>query len=527
VSRREGGRRFATILFTDIVGSTDIARELGDARWRELVRRHHATVRRELKRFDGHEMDTAGDSFFAIFDSPGAAIRCAVSICDAVREVGLEVRAGLHGGEIEPSEGKAGGIAVNIGARVMAVAGFGEVLVSSTLRDVVAGSALVFDDHGLHTLKGIEGEWRLYRVASVDGERVAEPLDGGEASRRRLAIEPVSALAARPRWLVPAAVAVVMLVGVLAFALTRDRTEPLDGPGGPLPNAGPPASSIAKLDPTSGDVVFVRTDVPGRSYGESRVLFGSGSVWLIRPPLVSKVDPQDGSNTIVGGLEGSEVDRIGVGLGKAWALGAKVWPIDAATGQAGVPLEYAPPRAAFFNGADVEGGFGSVWISVTDGEVIRIDPGDGTMSSIDVGETPGDIAIGSRYVWVLDSSAGSVSRIDPSTNRVLRPIHLTGRQDALAIGEGFVWVLDSSIGTLTPIDEETGEVREQRVDVGADASSVAAGETSVWVARGGDVLEISPASFSVTRTIHVGDNAIGTLAVDDAGAIWLDMVRAG
>ncbi|MEX2421675.1 MAG: adenylate/guanylate cyclase domain-containing protein [Actinomycetota bacterium] len=139
---RTGQRRFATVLFTDIVGSTDIAAELGDRRWRDLIRRHHAIVRAELKRFEGREIDTAGDGFFATFDSPGAAIRCACAISDSVREVGLEIRAGLHGGEVELEGGKAGGIAVNTAARVMAVGGPGKVLVSSSLHDVVAGSSL-------------------------------------------------------------------------------------------------------------------------------------------------------------------------------------------------------------------------------------------------------------------------------------------------------------------------------------------------------------------------------------------------
>jgi len=125
--RVSGTRRFGTFLFTDIVGSTMIAREMGDLRWQALIARHHAIVRRELKRFDGHELDTAGDGFFAILDSPGAAIRCAVALTEAVREVGLEIRAGLHSGEVETTDGKPGGIAVNTAARVMAVAGHGHV----------------------------------------------------------------------------------------------------------------------------------------------------------------------------------------------------------------------------------------------------------------------------------------------------------------------------------------------------------------------------------------------------------------
>jgi len=159
-------RVLATVLFTDLVGSTERAAALGDRRWRDLLEQHHAAVRRELIRFGGREIDTAGDGFFATFDGPARAIRCATAIVQAVQRLGLDVRAGLHTGEVELIEGKVAGIAVNIGARVAAAASSGEVLVSSTVRDLVAGSGLDFDERGTAALKGVPGEWRLYAVAS-------------------------------------------------------------------------------------------------------------------------------------------------------------------------------------------------------------------------------------------------------------------------------------------------------------------------------------------------------------------------
>ena len=158
-------RVLATVLFTDLVGSTARATELGDRRWRDVLEQHHATVRRELERFSGRERDTAGDGFFATFDGPARAIRCARSVVDAVRQLGLEVRAGLHTGEVEVLDGNVAGIAVNIGARVAARAGAGEVLVSGTVKDLVAGSGLEFEDRGTAELKGVPGEWRLYALA--------------------------------------------------------------------------------------------------------------------------------------------------------------------------------------------------------------------------------------------------------------------------------------------------------------------------------------------------------------------------
>jgi class 3 adenylate cyclase/pimeloyl-ACP methyl ester carboxylesterase len=160
----EPDRVLATVLFTDIVDSTARAAELGDRAWRQLLQQHHETVRSQLGRFRGKEMDTAGDGFFATFDGPARAIRCAFAIQDTVRELDLEVRAGLHTGECELVDGKAGGIAVHIGARVASLAEPGEVLVSGTVKDLVSGSGIEFEDRGEHKLKGISDAWRLFAV---------------------------------------------------------------------------------------------------------------------------------------------------------------------------------------------------------------------------------------------------------------------------------------------------------------------------------------------------------------------------
>ncbi len=155
-------RQLATLLFTDIVDSTAHMAQLGDAGWRELLETHHALVRRELARARGQEVDTAGDGFFAAFDGPARAVRCAKSIVDSVHDLGIALRSGLHTGECEIVDGKVSGIAVHTGARVAAHAAPGEVLVSGTVKDLVAGSGLEFEDRGVHELKGIPGEWRLY-----------------------------------------------------------------------------------------------------------------------------------------------------------------------------------------------------------------------------------------------------------------------------------------------------------------------------------------------------------------------------
>jgi class 3 adenylate cyclase len=157
-------RSLATVLFTDIVGSTQQAGRLGDRPWRYLLEEHHARIRRQLDRFRGREVDTAGDGFFITFDGPARAIRCACAIRDAVREIGIEIRAGLHTGEVERRGAAVTGLAVHVGARVGALAQAGEVLATSTVQTLVLGSGISFADRGLHMLKGVPDKWRLFAV---------------------------------------------------------------------------------------------------------------------------------------------------------------------------------------------------------------------------------------------------------------------------------------------------------------------------------------------------------------------------
>ena len=159
-------RVLETVLFTDIVGSTELAADRGDRAWHDLIERHHGFVRGVIARWRGREMDTAGDGFFAAFDGPARAIRCAQTIVDGVRSMGIEIRAGLHTGECDITDGKVAGITVAIGSRIASLAAPSEVLVSRTVRDLVAGSGLAFVDRGEHELKGVPGGWRLYAVVA-------------------------------------------------------------------------------------------------------------------------------------------------------------------------------------------------------------------------------------------------------------------------------------------------------------------------------------------------------------------------
>ena len=164
VRRRGDERGLVTLLFTDIVGSSKVATELGDQRWHRVQARHHATVRKQLKRFGGHEVDTAGDGFFITFPSPARGVRCAFEIVREVRELGLDIRAGLHIGEAELAGEKVGGIAVTTAQRVESAAGPGQVLATDTIVHLVAGSGLEFTDLGSRELKGVPGRWELFSL---------------------------------------------------------------------------------------------------------------------------------------------------------------------------------------------------------------------------------------------------------------------------------------------------------------------------------------------------------------------------
>ncbi|HEY7466550.1 MAG TPA: adenylate/guanylate cyclase domain-containing protein, partial [Dehalococcoidia bacterium] len=222
-----------TLLFTDIVGSTEKAAGLGNRRWRELLQRHNALVRGALRRFGGREVSTAGDGFLVTFDRPAKAIRCACAIRDGVKDLGLEIRSGVHMGEVDLVGGNVGGLAVHTASRVQAQAGAGEVLVSSTVRELVDGLGFGFEDRGLRTLKGVPGEWRVFAVTSL-------PADVDEALERPWPL----GLKWSWRTLATAATVLAVLLGALAVQrVIRDR-----GPhSGPVPTISGPAPGLAVL----------------------------------------------------------------------------------------------------------------------------------------------------------------------------------------------------------------------------------------------------------------------------------------
>lgn len=190
---RPSDRFLTTVLMTDIVESTEHAAELGDGGWRDLVHLHHKLVRDALRRHGGREVDTAGDGFFAVFDAPAAAVQCALEVAQQVRELGIEIRAGIHVGEVEQVAGNVGGLSVPIAARITGHSGAGEVLVSSTVRDLAAGAGLRFEDRGARQLKGVPGEWRIYAAVPVAPKRQARDRSCPHLGRPRPRSSPIDA----------------------------------------------------------------------------------------------------------------------------------------------------------------------------------------------------------------------------------------------------------------------------------------------------------------------------------------------
>jgi class 3 adenylate cyclase/streptogramin lyase len=507
MSRRAPERILATVLFTDIVGSTELAGELGDRVWKEILSRHHRLIRAELKRFGGREVETAGDSFFVTFREPASAIRCGLAIADSVRELGLEIRAGIHTGEAEIADGRPRGIAVHIAARVMAVAGPGEVLVSSTVRDLVTGANLQFDDRGFYTLKGLEGDWRLFSLVAVNGTHSRPPLDAEEAARRRAAIQPTPILRRRSTRLAVLGGVVLVLAAVVLWFLTRPTT---------LPNI--PANMIGRIDPVSGDITAaVETGTP-----PTAVAGGSGSIWVASEDTqtLTRIDPETGRTGPTVATQGSPTSVVVDENGTVWVLNqfqATVVRIEPARGavEDSVGLESGTK--------DIAAGEGAIWV-VNEGArgLTRIDPHDpqtNIVASVLAVESfdsaPGAVATGNGFVWVV--AGPTVLKFDPRTGEVVgeATTRFIGRE--VAFGEGFVWVAHTADDRISKIDPRTLE--SVAITVGNAPIAVAAGEGAAWVANSEDTTlsRIDPTSGEVL-TIDVG-NPPQDVTVSE-GAVW-------
>jgi class 3 adenylate cyclase/streptogramin lyase len=526
VQRRGGGARgLGAVLFTDIVGSTAIAAEMGNARWGELVARHHRLIRRELRRRGGQEIDTAGDGFFATFERPVDAIRCAVASADAVRELGIEIRAGVSFGELETVGRKPGGLVVNTAARVMSVAGPGEVLVPAAVKDLVPGAGIAFAEHGVHRLKGLEEELRLFLVTGLDGAPLGAPIEDEEAAARRRAIAP-PARRRRPAVLVGIAAAAVAAVAIWLLAAGDDARE--------RPRVVTAARAIVELDPETGEILhrIVFTDA-GRPEEIGQIYeleAGQGAVWAEEAinfgASVVHVDPEHGEVErvrITSALPAFFMSMV-VAFDALWATTDQLVRVNPATDETKPVLDIPPPVG--LGGASVAADRRNLWLSSPGGTLLKLDPDGEEVDRRDVSNGIQLLAAGGGWVWVVDQTAGILRRIDPSTLRPVASIELPGNLDAIAVSDGYVWVLDFATGVLTRVSIASDREVGQRT-LPEDPTGLAAGAGAIWVPHeDGTITRIDPATMTPSEFAHVEGSARAIAVDDERESIWVDVRRA-
>jgi class 3 adenylate cyclase/streptogramin lyase len=511
--RTEGQQhRLGAVLFTDIVGSTPIAAEMGNTRWVELVARHHRIVRRQIGRFDGREIDTAGDGFFVTFERPADAIRCAVATTEVVRELGVEIRAGVSFGELDATGQKPGGLVVNTAARVMAVAGPGEVLVPASVKEIVSGGGITFADHGVHRLKGLEDEFHLFSVTGVDGAEVTQPLEADQAAERRREIFPARA---RRGALIAGIAAGILAISVGAWVLLSG--EPSRGPG-------QLRYSAAKIDVETGRVgptVFVGAPVdvePDYQYIDHPLAAGEGGVWLLRSPQLIHIDPMNAevrSDTIEVGIGYSQ--SVATGFDAVWVIsGNELFRVHPGTDEVKSFLtsRNAVEEFSLALGRDV-------WVGAYDGTVFRIDPSTGVRDQADTGLSVNKMAVTRDGLWVADTVRDELAQVDfESLEKTGDPIQIAGDMDQIVGVRDGVWILDKRAGTVTRIDTNS-RTQGRPTRVGDDPTDIATGLGAVWVSdRDGSLYRVDVVTLGV-KEFPIGAEVLAVDVDDAAEEVWV------
>lgn len=506
------------VLFTDVVGSTELAHEMGDARWTRLLEAQRRVVREQLRLNRGREIDTAGDGFLAVFEGPGDAVRCAFAIARKVQELGVNIRAGVHFGEIETSGTDVHGIVVHTGARVMSKAGAGEVLVTQTVKDLVAGATIEVQERDVFDLKGVPGTWVLFDVLGVDGEARTVPVATEEtAGRRHLAAAP--GLRSRTRRVLAISAAfVVVTAGVIGYLVFR-----------PKPTYVPAAGTIARI---SGD----RFEEP-ISVGEfpTALTEGNGRVWVLdRQTQVSWVNELDhttgsrGTDGVpTGAVSGGNAIWITAGFGSGQGVDATVSRLDPASTQLTPAFQTPVDSQAITYGA------GAVWVaSPNTGEVTRYDPLSTAkpqtikLPGEDAVAYPDSIAfggIGGDAVWIGDSLSATIYRLDVSSKKI-NSYTVRGAPTAIAVGAGAVWIVSEQADAVYALDPTSG-APQRTIDVGSRGcnapTTIAINKEAVWITCSASqrVIGIDPARGAVSTSLAVaGTPAALTTAKD--GSVW-------
>jgi len=511
--RGDDGRALATVLFTDIVGSTELAVELGDVRWKQVLATHHGVVRKALKRYSGREVDTAGDGFFATFGRPVDAIRCAGDIVDQLRAVGIQIRAGVHMGEVEQMGGKVGGIAVHIGARVASKAGASEILVSSTVRDLVAGSDVRFSDRGSHDLKGVPGDWRLYAIdRELTGDVPSKPVvEAPAAKAARSRTVPAVAIGIAGALMAVAAVIVVILV-------TRGGSSKVVAVPGP--------NTVSRIDADSNRFAGTMTvgDAP------TEIAAGDGSIWVVNSndQTLSLIDPATDEVTASRSIGGPPTG-VAFGSGSAWVT----TQFGLTSGNQGAVLRFDPDQPGVSkiielgNGVSaIAAGERAIWTTNSiRNTLVRIDPDTSQVAqTIPVGTSPQALAVGDGAVWVANTLERSIWRVGAATGAVLSKISLASQPTSLALDGDTLWVASQTANTVTRIDIRSGTT-VATIAVGAQPASIAAGAGEVWVSSsaGHAVERIDPATNKIVHRLTVRGSPAGLVIV--GGSVWVAVQR--
>jgi class 3 adenylate cyclase/outer membrane protein assembly factor BamB len=499
---RSSDRRLVTVLFTDIAGSTERAAELGDTQWRRLLDAHNRTIRRLLKRHRGREIDTAGDGFFATFEQPAHAIDCALDLIETLRPIGVHIRAGVHMGEVEVLGPKVTGMSVHIGARLMSVAAADQVVVSSTVRDLMSGSELPFVDRGVQRLKGVDAEWHLYSV------------DGPAETRPELALPPQEPPSLWRRPIVLIVGAAVLALGVVAgVLLTRGGAEPT-----------PTVNSVVLIDDT-GDLI----DVVPVGTGPSTIDADEDSLWVANglDRTIQRVDLGTGTaEPAEGGLPRGPTS-ITTGDGLVW-VGTSLQSEGSLT-----RIDPTQPNSAqtVDVGAPVNGlafGLGALWATDRDGsQLIRLDPTTGeeiATNALPEGSEPTGIAISADAVWVALHGSSQVASVDPATGEVTTIPSAAGAPDQVAVGAGYVWVTVGDGDSVLRIDPATDSAFTIEA-VGDGPTGIAASDRGVWVANqlDGSVARIDPASGDVVDRIDLGRDVSPRAVEITPEGVWVSL----
>jgi class 3 adenylate cyclase/streptogramin lyase len=509
-------RHLATVLFLDIVGSTALASELGDARWRELLTRFRRLVREELKRHGGREQDTAGDGFFAAFEEPARALACAAAIVVAVQQLGVDVRAGVHTGECEEIDGKLGGIAAHIGSRIMALAGPAEVLTTGTVMDLVAGSRATFEDRGVRELKGVEGSRQVFSLRAVE-TRLPDPLSPDEAAER-LALIPAAA-SRRPIRLVLAAAALVVGAAVAV---------PLLAFGGATEAKPQTAIDLIRINGHTGRVKDVSHDALNRE-NWNNLDSGGGTLWQYITQK-HKLLARDGRSGRIDYSFPIDIEcrcQVALGFGSIWLLGngmihgnftGTLSRVDDASGRVVKRIALSAPTTD----GTVAIGNGAAWVLLSGGELLRIDPITNRITrtyQTHAIETTTLVPL-AGFDWVCECQNNEILRFDPRTGRG-KTFSIPTHAFLVGIQSSTLWLLDPGGSTLTAYDPRTGRPGTV-LGLGGDPIEAVVAFGSMWAAAG-HIVDRVDLKTKARSTIAMPKGVwAGSIAADSAsGTIWV------